>query len=61
MLYLSKNILLGGQARRVVGRVSGIGKEKNSSLSIYSIVSLCLGSFCSSFEMKCLATVERVM
>lgn len=61
MLYLSKNILFGGQARRVVGRVSGIGKEKNSSLSIYSIVSRCLGSFCRSFEMKCLATVERVM
>lgn len=27
--YLSTKALLGGQARRVVGRASGMGKEKN--------------------------------
>ena len=37
--------LLGGQASRVEGNVSGIGNEKNWSFNIYSTVSLCLGSF----------------
>ena len=43
--YLSRKALFGGHARSVVGRASGIGWRKNSSLRTYSMVSLCLGSF----------------
>ena len=59
--YLSMKALLGGQASRVEGRASGTGKEKNWSFRIYSMLILCLGSFCSNLEIKCLATVERVI
>lgn len=60
-LYLSRKILFGGHARRVVGRASGMGLEKNPSLSISSIVSLCLGSFWRSFDIKLLEEAEREM
>lgn len=58
-LYLARKWALGGQARRVVGRESGMGCAKNSSVSTSSIESLCLGSFWSILEMKCLVVVAR--